>query len=85
MGKKESNTALRSQYALRLYGWAKKHVEAGTMSISLEDRSLPKERSPVCGFETSFKRRLAGYFENHLKIDRELQRRLKAARVLLKI
>ena len=37
MAKKESNTALRSQYALRLYGWAKRHVEAGTMSISLED------------------------------------------------
>ena len=37
MAKKPSNTALRSQYALRLYGWAKKHVEAGTTSISLED------------------------------------------------
>jgi plasmid replication initiation protein len=37
MAKKPANTGLRSQYALRLYGWAKKHVEAGTTSISLED------------------------------------------------
>ena len=37
MAQKPANTGLRSQYALRLYGWAKKHVEAGTMSISLED------------------------------------------------
>jgi hypothetical protein len=35
--KKPANTGLRSQYALRLYGWAKKHVESRTMSISLED------------------------------------------------
>jgi hypothetical protein len=37
MAQKPANTGLRSQYALRLYGWAKKHVEAGTMSIPLED------------------------------------------------
>ena len=37
MAKKPSNTAPRSQYALRFYGSAKKHVEAGTMGISLED------------------------------------------------
>src|SRR6202162_5471051 len=37
MAKKPANTVLRSQYAFRLYGWAKKNVEAGTMSISLED------------------------------------------------
>ena len=37
MAQKPANTGLRSQYALRLYGWAKKHVEAGTMSISLGD------------------------------------------------
>jgi hypothetical protein len=37
MAQKPANTALRSQYALRLYGWAKEHVGAGTMSISLED------------------------------------------------
>jgi hypothetical protein len=37
MAKKPSNTAPRSQYALRFYGSAKKHVEAGTMSISLKD------------------------------------------------
>src|ERR1700730_13831363 len=37
MEQKPANIGLRSQYALRLYSWAKKHVEAGTMSISLED------------------------------------------------
>jgi plasmid replication initiation protein len=37
MAKKPANTGLRSQYALRLYGWAKNHVKAGTTSISLED------------------------------------------------
>jgi plasmid replication initiation protein len=37
MEQKPANTGLRSQYALRLYGWAKKYVEAGTVSISLED------------------------------------------------
>jgi hypothetical protein len=37
MAKKPANTGLRSQYALRLYGWAKKHVEAGTKAISLEE------------------------------------------------
>jgi hypothetical protein len=33
---KPANSGLRSQYALRLYGWAKKYVSAGTKSISLE-------------------------------------------------
>jgi plasmid replication initiation protein len=37
MDKKPANTGLRSQYALRLYGWAKNYVKAGTTSISLED------------------------------------------------
>ena len=37
MEQKPANTRLMSQYALRLYGWAKKYVEAGTVSISLED------------------------------------------------
>ena len=37
MEQKPANIGLRSQYSLRLYSWAKKHVEAGTMSISLED------------------------------------------------
>jgi plasmid replication initiation protein len=37
MEQKPANTGLRSQYSLRLYGWAKKHVETGTMSISLEE------------------------------------------------
>jgi plasmid replication initiation protein len=37
MAKRPANTGLRSQYALRLYGWAKNYVKAGTMSISLED------------------------------------------------
>jgi plasmid replication initiation protein len=37
MAQKPANTGLRSQYALRLYGWAKKHVGSGTLSISLED------------------------------------------------
>ena len=37
MGKKPANAALRSQYALRLYGWAKKYAEDGAKTISLED------------------------------------------------
>ena len=37
MAKKPANTGLRSQYALRLYGWAKNQVKAGATSISLED------------------------------------------------
>jgi hypothetical protein len=36
MEQKPANTGLRSQYALRLYSWAKKYVEPGTKSISLE-------------------------------------------------
>jgi hypothetical protein len=49
MAKKPSNTALRSQYALRLYGWAKKHVEAGTTGISLEDlRKVLGLPAPLC-------------------------------------
>jgi hypothetical protein len=31
-----ANIGLRSQYALRLYSWAKKHVTAGTLRISVE-------------------------------------------------
>jgi hypothetical protein len=37
MQQKPANTGLRSQYALRLYGWAKKYVEAGSVSISLDE------------------------------------------------
>src|ERR1700693_5700865 len=37
MAQKPASTVLRSQYALRLYGWAKNHAKAGTTSISLED------------------------------------------------
>jgi hypothetical protein len=37
MEQKPANTELRSQYALRLYSWAKKYVEAETKSISLEE------------------------------------------------
>jgi hypothetical protein len=33
---KPANIKLRSQYALRLYGWAKKYVSVGTKRISLE-------------------------------------------------
>jgi hypothetical protein len=33
---KSANIGLRSTYALRLYGWAKKYVSVGTKSISLE-------------------------------------------------
>jgi plasmid replication initiation protein len=32
-----ANIGLRSQYALRLYSWAKKHVAAGGKKISLEE------------------------------------------------
>jgi plasmid replication initiation protein len=31
-----ANIGLRSQYALRLYGWAQKHVKVGTKRVSLE-------------------------------------------------
>jgi hypothetical protein len=34
--KKPANIGLRSQYALRLYGWAKTYASAGTKRISLE-------------------------------------------------
>jgi plasmid replication initiation protein len=37
MEEKPANAALRSQYALRLYGWAKKFVKEGAQTISLED------------------------------------------------
>ena len=37
VAQKPANIGLRSQYALRLYSWAKKYVEAGTKSISLEE------------------------------------------------
>ena len=36
MAKKPAAIGLRSQYALRLYGWAKNYVSAGTKRISLE-------------------------------------------------
>jgi plasmid replication initiation protein len=36
MAKKPANIGLRSQYALRLYDWAKNYVSAGTKRISLE-------------------------------------------------
>ena len=35
--KKPANIGLRSRYALRLYGWAKKHVTAEAKRISLEE------------------------------------------------
>jgi hypothetical protein len=37
MEQKPGNAAFRSQYALRLYGWAKKYVEDGAKTISLEE------------------------------------------------
>ena len=37
MEQKPANAALRSQYSLRLYSWAKKYVEDGTKRISLEE------------------------------------------------
>ena len=37
MEQKPANSRLRSQYALRLYSWAKQHVEAGAQTISLEE------------------------------------------------
>jgi plasmid replication initiation protein len=37
MEQKPGNAGLRSQYALRLYSWAKKYVEDGGKTISLED------------------------------------------------
>jgi plasmid replication initiation protein len=37
MKQKPANSKLRSQYALRLYSWAKQHVEAGAQTISLEE------------------------------------------------
>jgi plasmid replication initiation protein len=36
VAQKPANIGLRSQYALRLYGWAKNYVSAGTKRISLE-------------------------------------------------
>jgi Initiator Replication protein len=37
MEQKPANIGLRSQYALRLYSWARKYVEKGTKSITLEE------------------------------------------------
>jgi plasmid replication initiation protein len=37
MEKKPADAALRSQYSLRLYSWAKKYVGDGTKTISLEE------------------------------------------------
>ena len=37
MEQKPGNAGLRSQYALRLYGWAKKYAEDGAKTISLEE------------------------------------------------
>jgi hypothetical protein len=37
MEQKPANAALRSQYSLRLYGWAKRYVEVEVKTISLEE------------------------------------------------
>jgi Initiator Replication protein len=37
MEQKPANAVLRSQYSLRLYSWAKKYVEDGAKTISLEE------------------------------------------------
>jgi plasmid replication initiation protein len=37
MEQKPANAALRSQYSLRLYSWAKKYVEERSQTISLEE------------------------------------------------
>jgi hypothetical protein len=37
MEQKPGNAGLRSQYALRLYGWAKKYAEDEAKTISLEE------------------------------------------------
>jgi hypothetical protein len=37
VAQKPANIGLRSQYALRLYGWAKNYVSDGTKRISLEE------------------------------------------------
>ena len=36
MDQNPGNTGLRSQYALRLYSWAKKHVPVGAKRVSVE-------------------------------------------------
>jgi plasmid replication initiation protein len=40
MEQKPANAALRSQYSLRLYSWAKKYVEEESQTISLEELRL---------------------------------------------
>lgn len=37
VARKPANLQLRSQYSIRFYDWAKKHVEARTKTISLEE------------------------------------------------
>jgi plasmid replication initiation protein len=37
MDQKPGNAGLRSQYSLRLYGWAEKYVQDGAKTISLEE------------------------------------------------
>src|SRR5580693_9096771 len=39
VSQKPATIGLRNQYALRLYTWAKKHIEDGTKRISLEQAS----------------------------------------------
>jgi hypothetical protein len=54
MEQKPANTGLRSQYSLRLYSWAKKYVEYGARTISLEELrwvlGLESIKNPVGNF-----------------------------------
>ena len=57
VSQKPANLGLRSKYAIRLYGWAKKNVSDGKKRISLEDlRKVLGLGSVKDAEETSFKK-----------------------------
>jgi hypothetical protein len=62
VAKEPANIGLRSQYSIRLYAWAKKHVSVGSKRISLEDlRKLLGVESVRMQKETSSKNQLCRF------------------------
>jgi plasmid replication initiation protein len=62
VSQKPANLGLKSQYALRLYSWAKKYVTVGKKGISLEQlRNVLGLESIKTPKDTSSKKRLYSY------------------------
>ncbi len=55
VSQKPANIGLRSQYALRMYSWAKKHVTVGTKRISLSLEQLSKSARAGVGKRCGWK------------------------------